>query len=113
MLFPESGDAAATASPVRRQNWPQLQASLENGESRPNDWIIADAQGRLSHWIQSLDWRGGVQAQVRREAEDSDEFEVRFGLELLIMCLWMARRCVCCSRPRPSASRPSSVFTRR
>lgn len=60
VLFPESGDAAATASPVRRQNWPQLQASLENGESRPNDWIIADAQGRLSHWIQSLDWRGGV-----------------------------------------------------
>ena len=24
-----------------------------------------------------LDWRGGVQAQVRREEEDSDGFEVR------------------------------------
>lgn len=60
VLFPESGATSPTTRAMQRHQWPQLQASLENGETRPNDWLIPEAQGRLSHWIQRLDWRGGV-----------------------------------------------------
>jgi hypothetical protein len=60
VLFPESGGEAAATRATNRHNWPQLQASLENGETRPNDWLIPEAQGRLSHWIQQLNWRGGA-----------------------------------------------------
>lgn len=56
----ERQENLATASRPQGQAWSKIQTSLDNGDSRPNDWIIPEAQSILNHWVQGLGWRGGV-----------------------------------------------------
>lgn len=56
----ERQENLATASRPQGRAWSTIQTSLDNGDSRPNDWIIPEAQSILNHWVQGLDWRGGV-----------------------------------------------------